>query len=36
LLDDYDYYKVLRSKILKNTNECDGEMLWNQKDILKF
>jgi NAD+ kinase len=27
LLDDYDYYKVLRSKILKNTNECDGEML---------
>ena len=37
LLKDYDYYKVLRSKILKNTNEWDGgEIHWNQKGILKF
>lgn len=25
LLEDYDYFKVLRSKILNNTKECDGE-----------
>lgn len=25
LFDDYDYFKVLRSKILSNSKECDGE-----------
>lgn len=25
LFDDYDYFKVLRSKILNNSKECDGE-----------
>lgn len=25
LFDDYDYFKVLRSKILNNTSECDGD-----------
>lgn len=25
LFDDYDYYKVLRSKILNNSKECDGD-----------
>lgn len=25
LFDDYDYFKVLRSKILNNSDECDGE-----------
>lgn len=27
LFDDYDYFKVLRSKILNNSKECDGEKL---------
>jgi len=36
LFDDYDYFKVLRSKILNNSNEGDGENFWNQKDILKY
>jgi len=36
LFDDYDYFKVLRSKILNNSKECDGEKLWNQKDIQKY
>ena len=25
LFDDYDYFKVLRTKILNNSEECDGE-----------
>lgn len=25
LFDDYDYFKVLRSKILNNSKECDGD-----------
>ena len=25
LFDDYDYFKVLRNKILNNSKECDGE-----------
>ena len=25
LFDDYDYFKVLRTKILNNSRECDGE-----------
>lgn len=25
LFDDYDYFKVLRTKILNNSKECDGE-----------
>ena len=25
VFDDYDYFKVLRSKILNNSKECDGE-----------
>ena len=25
LLFDYDYFKVLRSKILNNSKECDGD-----------
>lgn len=36
VFDDYDYFKVLRSKILNNSKECDGEKLWNQKGILKY
>jgi len=27
VFDDYDYFKVLRSKILNNSKECDGEKL---------
>jgi len=27
LFDDYDYFKVLRSKILNNSKECDGDGL---------
>ncbi len=27
VFDDYDYFKVLRSKILNNSKECDGERL---------
>lgn len=27
LFDDYDYFKVLRNKILNNSKECDGEEL---------
>lgn len=27
LFDDYDYFKVLRNKILNNSKECDGEKL---------
>ncbi|MFT8348296.1 NAD(+)/NADH kinase [Clostridium saccharoperbutylacetonicum] len=27
LFDDYDYFKVLRSKILNNSKECDGDKL---------
>jgi hypothetical protein len=26
----------LRSKILNNSKECDGEEFWNQKDIQKY
>lgn len=36
LFDDYDYFKVLRSKILNNSEECDGEKFWSQKDIQKY
>lgn len=36
LFDDYDYFKVLRNKILNNSKECDGEEFWNQKDIQKY
>ena len=36
LFDDYDYFKVLRSKILNNSKECDGEKFWSQKDIQKY
>jgi len=36
LFDDYDYFKVLRSKVLNNSKECDGEEFWNQKDIQKY
>ena len=25
LFNDYDYFKVLRNKILNNSKECDGE-----------
>ena len=27
LFDDYDYFKVLRSKVLNNSKECDGDEL---------
>ena len=33
LFKDYDYFKVLRTKILNNSKEWDGEKIWNQKDI---
>lgn len=36
IFDDYDYFKVLRSKILNNSKECDGEEFWNQRDIQKY
>lgn len=36
LFDDYNYFKVLRNKILNNSKECDGEELWNQKGIQKY
>ena len=36
LFDDYDYFKVLRSKILNNSKECDGDEIWNQKDMRKY
>jgi len=36
LFDDYDYFKVLRSKILNNSKEGDGEGFWSQKDIRKY
>ena len=25
LFDDYDYFKVLRTKILNNSKECEGD-----------
>jgi NAD+ kinase len=36
LFDDYDYFKVLRGKILNNSKEGDGEGSWSLKDIQKY
>jgi len=36
LFEDYDYFKVLRSKILNNSKEGDGEEFWSPKDIQKY
>ena len=36
LFNDYDYFKVLRGKILNNSKECDGDEYWNQKDMQRY